>query len=405
MSGAGQGTRPLRVLMLNERDLGHPLAGGVEVHLEETGMRLARDHGIETTVLCAGFAGCTPEEARGGMRFLRLGRNRVEYYASVPGRARALLRRGEHDLLVENLCKLVFLSPLWAGPVPGLGLVHHLFGRSAFRQVAFPTALAVLATEASLPLLYRRWPFVAVSPSTREDLLRRGLSRERIRVVPNGIDHELYRPDPRVVAEAEHVVFVGRIEHYKGLDVLLAAWPAVTAARPGARLSILGAGSALDEMRRRVADARLRGVVFDGFVDDRTKVDRMRRASIVVQPSRKEGWGLTVLEANACGTPVVATDVPGLRDSVRPGETGLLVPSADPAALADGLLRLLGDREFCIRLADGALAWSARFTWERAASSRAGLLRAAATRASLPEPPDLLGPIGANEAAGARRPA
>ena len=71
MSGAGQGTRPLRVLMLNERDLGHPLAGGVEVHLEETGTRLARDHGIETTVLCAGFAGCTPEEARGGMRFLR----------------------------------------------------------------------------------------------------------------------------------------------------------------------------------------------------------------------------------------------------------------------------------------------------------------------------------------------
>ena len=66
MSGAGQGTRPLRVLMLNERDLGHPLAGGVEVHLEETGTRLARDHGIETTVLCAGFAGCTPEEARGG---------------------------------------------------------------------------------------------------------------------------------------------------------------------------------------------------------------------------------------------------------------------------------------------------------------------------------------------------
>ena len=72
-------------------------------------------------------------------------------------------------------------------------------------------------------------------------------------------------------------------------------------------------------------------------------VDAMRRARVLVQPSRKEGWGLTVLEANACGTPVVATDVPGLRDAVRDGETGLLVASGDPAALARGILRVLDD--------------------------------------------------------------
>lgn len=393
MTSSAVGTRPLRVLMLNERDLAHPLAGGVEVNLEEIGSRLARDHGIDTTVLCAGFPGGAAEESRAGLRLVRLGRNRPDYYARLPGRARAMLRRGQFDLLVENLCKLVFLSPLWARGVPGLGLVHHLFGASAFRQVALPTALAVLATEAGLPILYRDWPFVAVSPSTRDDLVRRGLPRANLRVVPNGLDHDLYRPDPGVSPEPDHVVFVGRIEHYKGVDVLLSAWPAVTRARPAARLSILGAGSALDEMRRRAEAERLVGVEFGGFVSDAAKVDAMRRARVLVQPSRKEGWGLTVLEANACGTPVVATDVPGLRDAVRSGETGMLATSGDPVALADRVLEVLGDDGLRDRLAAGALAWSSRFTWDRVAAAMADMLRAAARREALPDDPDLFGPL------------
>ena len=175
--------------------------------------------------------------------------------------------------------------------------------------------------------------------------------------------------------------------------MLLSAWPAVTRARPAARLSILGAGSALDEMRRRAEAERLVGVEFGGFVSDAAKVDAMRRARVLVQPSRKEGWGLTVLEANACGTPVVATDVPGLRDAVRSGETGMLATSGDPVALADRVLEVLGDDGLRDRLAAGALAWSSRFTWDRVAAAMADMLRAAARRAALPDDPDLFGPL------------
>ena len=270
------------------------------------------------------------------------------------------------------------------------------FGTSAFRQVALPTALAVLATEAALPVLYRRWPFVVVSPSSREDLVRRGLPRDHVRVVPNGLDHGLYRPDSLVSPDAGRVVFVGRIEHYKGVDVLLAAWPEVRRARPQARLSILGAGTALEEMRRRARG--LEGIEFAGFVSDEAKVEAMRAARVVVQPSRKEGWGLTVLEANACGTPVVATDVPGLRDSVRDGETGLLVPSGEPDSLAAAIVRVLDDDRLRGRLAAGALAWAGRFTWDRAAESMAVMLRAAARGEALPAEPDLLGPIAGSPA-------
>jgi glycosyltransferase involved in cell wall biosynthesis len=374
--------------MLNERDLAHPLAGGVEVHLEEVFGRLAAGHGIATTVLCAGFPGGAAEEVRGGVRFVRLGGRRLEYYARLPRRARAEAAGGGYDLVVENLCKLVFASPLYVRGLPGVGLVHHLFGASAFRQVPPPVALAVLASEALLPLLYRRWPFVAVSPSTRESLVRRGIPAAQVRVIPNGLDHARYSPGGERGDTGGCVVFVGRIEHYKGVDLLLDAWPAVRAAHPTARLEIIGAGSALDRLRRQQGGAG--GVTFHGFASEGDKIAWLRRAAVVVQPSRKEGWGLTVVEANACGAPVVATDVPGLRDSVRHNETGLLVPVGDARALAFAIGRVVGDRPLRERLSRGALAWAARFSWDDVAAEIASVLSAAAGRAEIPDTRDFL---------------
>lgn len=376
--------------MLNERDLSHPLAGGVEVHLEEIASRLVSRHGIGTTVLCAAFPGAVPDEVRRGIRFVRFGDRGFSYYAQIFGRARAELASGGYDLVIENLCKLMFVSRLWLHGVPRLGLVHHLFGLSAFRQVSVPIATAVVAAEAMLPIAYRGWPFVAVSPSTRDDLVKRGIPRRDIRVIPNGLDHEHYRPGPPA-AERDLVVFVGRLEHYKGVDLLLDAWPRVRAVRPEARLVIAGSGSAGDEMRRRAAGAEFGDSVrFAGFVSEEEKVALLRRATVVVQPSRKEGWGLTVLEANACGTPVVATDVPGLRDSVRPGVTGLLA-TPEPAALAASLVAVLSDDVLRSRLAREARAWSERFSWDRVTDAFADVIRATAARRPLPEVPDFLG--------------
>lgn len=380
----------MRVLMLNERDLSHPLAGGVEVHLEEIASRLASRHGIEMTVLCAAFPGAIPDEERRGIRYVRFGDRGFSYYAQLPARARRELAAGGYDLVIENLCKLLFFSRLWLRGVPHLALVHHLFGLSAFRQVSAPIAGYVVGTEALLPVVYRGWPFVVVSPSTRDDLVKRGIPRRDIRVVPNGLDHERYSPGAEPT-ERDLVVFVGRLEHYKGVDLLLDAWLRVRAARPNARLVIVGSGTAGDEMRARAAQAGFDGSVqFTGFAPDDEKVAWLRRATVVVQPSRKEGWGLTVLEANACGTPVVATDVPGLRDSVRHGTSGLLV-APNPTALAASLVAVLGDDALRARLARGAVAWAERFRWEHVADAFADVVRAVAARAPLPEVPDFIG--------------
>lgn len=386
--------------MLNERDLSHPLAGGVEVHLEEIASRLASRHGIETTVLCAGFDGAIADETRGGIRFLRSGDRGFGYYAELPRRARAEAASGGYALVVENLCKLLFFSRLWLPGLPRLGLVHHLFGLSAFRQVSVPIASYVVATEALLPLAYRGMPFVVVSPSTRDDLVKRGIPARDVRVIPNGLDHDRYHP-ATMPAEPDLVVFVGRIEHYKGVDLLLDAWPHVRAARPGARLVIVGSGTANEEMRARARDAGCADAVhFAGFVDEAEKVAWMQRATVLVQPSRKEGWGLTVLEANACGTPVVATDVPGLRDSVRHGTSGLLAAPNAPS-LAACLVAVLSDAELRARLARGARLWSERFRWDHVADAFADVVRAVAARAPLPEVPDFIGGALAAPDAGA----
>ncbi len=378
----------MRVLILNERDLSHPLAGGVEVHLEEIASRLASQCGIEPTVLCSSWPGAKAEETRRGVRYIRFG-NRFTYYAMLPGRARALVRREHFDLVIEELCKVIVCSGLWLRGIPKLGLSHHLFGLSSFMQVAPPIATWVLASEMLLPLLYRRWPFIVVSPSSRDDLVQRGLPRQQIRVVPNGLDHQFYTPADPSAVEQNLVVFVGRLEHYKGADVLLDAWAEVRARHPEARLVLVGAGSA--ESRLRAQATRLgNGVTFAGFVSDEEKRDWMRRARVVVQPSFKEGWGLTVVEANACGTPVVATDVPGLRDSVRDNETGLLVPAGDPSALAVGIHRLLADDALRARLASAALQWGARFSWDAVTASFAEIARAVAAGKPLPEPPDFI---------------
>lgn len=389
----------MRVLMLNERDLSHPLAGGVEVHLEELARRLQANHGIGMTVLCAGFDGAVADEERNGIRYVRFG-DRFSYYAQLPARARKEWATGDYDLVVENLCKLLFFSQFYLPAAPKLALVHHLFGLSAFRQVAVPIAAFVAATEALLPIAYRRWPFVVVSPSTRDDLRRRLLPTDRVRVIPNGLDHDKFHPDPGVATDPELVVFVGRLEYYKGVDILLEAWAQLVRRRPSARLVLVGAGTAEQALRSQASSCgATESITFAGFVSEEEKIDWMRRASVVVQPSHKEGWGLTVVEANACGTPVVATRVPGLQDSVRDGENGLLVERADVPGLAAALESLLDDSGLRAALSEGALRWATRFRWDAVAAAFAEVVRAVAAREEIPATPDFLGGLVAEGSA------
>lgn len=364
-----------RILILNERDLRNPLAGGAEVHLFETFGRLARK-GHDVTVLVASFPGSSREEFVDGLRVRRLA-NRYAYYLLAPFVARRMVVREKFDVVIDVLCKLPFLSP-WFVPRPCVAVVHHLFGSTAFQQVAFPIALVTYLSEKLIPLAYRNSWSVAVSPSTRDDLVERGLSRSKILIIPNGVDCDTFHPEPSRRSDTPMILWLGRAEAYKRVDLVLQAMARLRSQIPEVRLVIVGDGSATKALRGQAQELGVADIVdFLGFVDASLKVMLLQKAHVLANTSEKEGWGLTVLEGAACATPTVASNVPGLRDSVCDGETGVLVPHGDVDALTKALAKMLLEPEYREAMAQKAREWALRFRWKTGADDMQQVLEAA----------------------------
>ncbi|GBD25935.1 D-inositol 3-phosphate glycosyltransferase [bacterium HR30] len=368
--------RPL--LILNERDLGHPWAGGAELHIAEMAKCFAR-RGYEPTLLCTRYPGAQKQETTTyGLRIVRFG-NRLTYYLRLPGVVRREVCR-PGTVILEHLNKIPFCTPLYTR-APVVLVTHHLFGWTAFRQVSAPVAASVVALERLIPWVYRGCPFIAVSPSTRDDLVARGIAPESIRVIPNGLDHSLYNPEGASPAEQPTLLVLGRVEFYKRIDLVLRAAKELLFAVPSLHVVVVGDGRAKAELQRLANELGIgERVTFTGFVSDDVKVEHIRRCHVLVNTSEKEGWGLTVLEANACGLPVVASDVPGLRDAVRHGETGLLVPHGDLPALVQAIRLLLENAALRERLRRGALQWAQQFSWEKAADETLKLVESVAAQ-------------------------
>src|SRR5262245_55710616 len=177
-----------KLVILNERDLRHPWAGGAELNIAETAKHFVRC-GYEPVLLCSRFKGAAAEDVQDGMRVRRFG-NRLTYYLMLPFVLRQEART-PGAVIIEHLNKVPFYTPLYMH-VPMVAVAHHLFGWTAFQQVAFPIAAAVVASERLIPRLYRARPIIAVSPSTRDDLIARGMPADHIVVIPNGLDHDRY---------------------------------------------------------------------------------------------------------------------------------------------------------------------------------------------------------------------
>ncbi|MAG37577.1 MAG: glycosyl transferase family 1 [Dehalococcoidia bacterium] len=363
----------MRLLVLNWFDRAHPLAGGAEVFLHEIFGRLARA-GNEVTLLCCPFRGGSRDAELDGIHVRRRG-DFWTFQVQAPLIYWREFARQPFDLVVDFTNKVPFAAPWWSRR-PVVAVAHHLFGRTIFAETTPLPALYVYALERLLPALYRQTPFVAVSESTRRDLIRRGIDSAIIEVIHNGVDTERFTPQPAAREERPTILCLGRVRRYKQLDVLLRALHRLAVDMSDVQLWIAGDGRDLPRLRRLAIDLGLGDrVTFFGRVSESDKIELLRRATLLAQPSSKEGWGLTVLEANACGTPAVASAVPGLRESVRDGVTGLLAPSGDVGAWVGQLRRLLTDRTLHARLAAAGRPWAEQFSWEAAAAAMTTLCR------------------------------
>ena len=354
----------MRILVVNWQDRENPLAGGAEIHLHEIFERLvARGH--EVTLLCGGWRGCPPKATLGGIEVHRVG-TRQTFALGVYQFWRRHLALRPFDLLVEDINKAPLYTPLWGGRARRVACVPHLFGGTVFAELAWPLAAAVWVCERPLPLCYRDVPFQAISESTADDLVARGIPRHHVTVIRPGVSLDHYTPAPAARSDVPIFSYVGRLKRYKGVDLVIRAFAGVR--DPAARLEIAGAGDYRPALERLVGSLDLGSRVrFLGFISETEKLALLRRSWAVALASPKEGWGLTNVEAEACATPVVASASPGIRESVLDGESGFLVPHGDVAAMSAAFQRLAASPALVASMGAKARTFAETFTWVRAA--------------------------------------
>ncbi|HJP84442.1 MAG TPA: glycosyltransferase family 4 protein [Gemmatimonadaceae bacterium] len=354
----------MRILVLNWQDIANPQAGGAELHLQQIFSRIvARGHSVD--LLCSGWAKVQSRANLDGIDIHRVGTRHT--YPFVARRYyRQHLAKNDYDIVIEDLNKVPLYTPLWE--VRKLvALVHHLFGGTVFREASPPLAAAVWLSERPLGVLYRKIPFEAVSKSTADDLVRRGIPRNSIRVIYNGVDSQKLTPDPSERADKPVFVYLGRLKKYKRVDTVIRAFASLNL--DDATLEIAGSGdyrAALEGLAESLHIGER--VKFLGFVPEEQKVHLLRRAWASVLASPKEGWGISNLEAAACGTPVIAANSPGIRESVVDGETGFLVPQDDPEAMAAAMRGLVQSPDLVNVLGAAGRKFAETFTWDRSAN-------------------------------------
>ncbi|MGW7067416.1 glycosyltransferase family 4 protein [Streptomyces sp. NPDC054855] len=338
--------QPRRIVFLARRDLANPAAGGSELLVDRLADGLSK-LGHEVTLLCGGPA------AFRDYRVVSAGGDLGHYLRSRSAFTRQV---GDCDLLVEVCNGMPYLAPLWhRGPT--LCLVNHvhtdLWGMRFQGALAPAARLGRRLEHWSLSGAQRGNLLVAVSPSTATALRAIGVDRERIRIVHNGVEE----PGPLHPRSDEPMFLaMGRLVEYKRIDLLLRLWERV---RPvtGGRLVIVGDGPE----RERLQQIAGPGVEFKGHVSEAEKHRLLCEAWMLLHPSAVEGWGLVITEAATRSTPAIGFDVPGVRDSIEDGVTGLLARGESSFAAAWCTLALSTERRETFGKAAGERATSYRW--------------------------------------------
>lgn len=350
------------LVITNWRDLDHPEAGGAELVCQELAARYAA-RGQDVVLLTAAVAGHPRIERRDGYRIVR-GGGRFTVYAH----ALWWLLRHRRDVgaVIDSQNGIPFFTPLVVpARTPAVMLLHHVHQEQF--AVYFPAPVAALGRwleSTASRRVYGRRAVVAVSPSTRTDARRRLGLRGSLWVALPGLS-----VIPAVDVERSvlpTIVTVGRLVHHKRVAHVVAALPAVLERHPDLTMTFIGRGperDALITLSESLGVAH--AVEIRGDLDDAARDRALAAAWMSVNASQGEGWGLSVVEANAQGVPVLAYRRRGLRDSIVDGETGwLLEEGADLATAIADRLDELKDPDVAARYARDARDWAAPFTWD-----------------------------------------
>ncbi|QWB30298.1 MULTISPECIES: glycosyltransferase family 4 protein [Exiguobacterium] len=332
------------LLFLSWRDIKHPKAGGAEVFTHEMLRRVSDEY--EITHFSPAFDGGHDVEYLDGVTYIRRGTAlsvvplAFSYYQS---------HAATIDLVVDQMNTHHFFTPLYV-PVTKRALFIHQLTREIWQiNVRPPFSYIGEWTETPRLQLYRTGRALTVSQSTADDLLAVGFSKDEVTILPEGLSFTPWNEEDWKPKEAHPTfLYAGRMSAYKGINDALQAFVIVKREYPEARFWVIGKKDEayITEHLHPIVPEEMRdAITYFGFVSEEEKLERMSRATALLFPSKREGWGLTVSEAAAVGTPTIVYDAPGLRDAVQYGMTGYMAKSQTPGALAAEMRACLRDPE------------------------------------------------------------
>jgi glycosyltransferase involved in cell wall biosynthesis len=349
-----------RVHVLAWRDLDDPDAGGSELHAHEF-MRRFAGAGLQVLHRTSAAIGVPETSERSGYSVVRRGSRFNVFPRAVA--SEITHRMGEYDAVIEIWNGVPWLSPLWCRK-PSIVFLHHVHGPMWGQILPGPFAAAGRFMETRLaPPAYRRSRVLTPSEATREELLALGFHRDRVTSVNNGVDPYFCPGSERDAVPT--VVAVGRLAPVKRFDQLIEAAVQAHKEVPEMRLIIAGEGPERPRLESLICDHHAQSwITMVGHVTREDLLDLYRRAWLVSSASLAEGWGLTMTEAAACGTPAVATDISGHRCSVVDGVTGQL---ADLDNLGRVMAEMLINHELRGKMGEAALRRAQTLTWDASA--------------------------------------
>jgi glycosyltransferase involved in cell wall biosynthesis len=354
----------MKIAIVTWRDIKHPKAGGSELYFHELAKRWVK-WGNEVVWLSPKFENCLSEETCDGIRIIR---------------KRGMLSLGfqagklkDVDIIIDVENGVPFFTPLFSKKKKILQ-IHHIHKDVWFRELSFPLAVIGWIIETKImPIVYRKVRVMTISKSSAEEITREKFTKFQPYIVNPGI--EFYKTKKFAKSKEPTILFLNRIKKYKGVKILLDAVKEINKEKNDIKVLIAGSGDDLESMKKYAQKNKLNNVKFLGRISEKKKAELMQKAWIFVNPSFKEGWGIVNIEANYFGTPVLGSDVGGIRDSVVDKKTGLIFPYGDHKALASKIKYLIKNKKILANMSKNGKKWAKNFSWDKKAKEYLNILK------------------------------
>ena len=347
----------MRILWLAHRDPLNPKAGGAERSIYELCTRLCKT-GHTVTLVSGGWKDCKSKENLQGIEIYRFGKN-ISPHLALP----FFLLKYHFDLVVNDLGHAVpwFFSTILNHR--NIAFFRHLHARSLQGQVNPIMAKLLTAIERCYFLLYHDTVFVTESITSNNDLLKLGIKEDKIVMIPPGVDRNLFHATAKT--EYPSMVYFGGMRKYKRPQEILYLSKSLLAKFENIKVFIIGTGPEERDMKKLANELNLQDYVkFKGRISSQELSGIVASSWLNVHTSVTEGWGLSILEASSAGTPTVAYDVPGVRDSVEDGLNGIKVKDGNREALTDAVFSILSNPE---RWWSSSVKIAQKYTWDKTA--------------------------------------